>query len=133
MGGTLPLFARQFVLARRRIVGSVGMLYGVNTLGAASGAAATGLVLLPALGMRGTVALAASLNIGAGAVAMLLRLSRPPPAGETGPTKAARPPRPSRALAALVFLAGFRRAGLRSGVDPIPGTPRCAIPFSPTR
>ena len=40
MGGTLPLFCRQFVTSTDRIAGSIGFLYGLNTLGAALGCAA---------------------------------------------------------------------------------------------
>lgn len=63
MGGTLPLFCRQYVNDRARIARSVGYLYGLNTLGAALGCAATGLVFLPALGMFGSICVGASLDL----------------------------------------------------------------------
>ena len=50
MGGTLPLFCRQYSRNSGRIARAVGLLYGVNTLGAALGCAAAGFVFLPDLG-----------------------------------------------------------------------------------
>ena len=73
MGGTLPLFCRQFVVARDRMAGSIGFLYGVNTLGAALGTAAAGFYLIPQLGVAGSITLAAGLNILAGMTALSLR------------------------------------------------------------
>ena len=55
MGGSLPLFCRQYVVKDSRIAGSVGLLYGVNTLGAAVGCAATGFFLLPSFGLQNSV------------------------------------------------------------------------------
>src|SRR5438093_1453171 len=69
MGGTLPLFVRQFVSRRSSILSSVGLLYGINTLGAAIGCAAAGMALIPTLGLRSSVELAASANVLAGIVA----------------------------------------------------------------
>jgi spermidine synthase len=74
MGGSLPLFCRQFVTRRDRIAGTVGFLYGANTLGAAAGCAVTGLVLLPQLGVSTAIYLAAVLNILVGVIASLLGL-----------------------------------------------------------
>ncbi|MFO7652793.1 MAG: fused MFS/spermidine synthase [Candidatus Krumholzibacteriia bacterium] len=73
MGGTLPLFCRQFVRHKDRIANSVGILYGLNTLGAAAGAAATGFWLLPHLGILGSVLLAAAVNVAVGLAAIGLR------------------------------------------------------------
>ncbi|MCH8149993.1 MAG: spermidine synthase, partial [Planctomycetes bacterium] len=61
MGGTLPLFCRQYVISRDSIARSVGFLYGVNTLGAAAGCALAGFLLLPVLGLTRTVWVGASL------------------------------------------------------------------------
>ena len=63
----LPLLCRQFVDRPFRIAGSVGFLYGLNTLGAALGCALAGFVLLPAWGVARTVGLGAALNLAAGA------------------------------------------------------------------
>jgi spermidine synthase len=63
MGGTLPILSR-FMAARRGLVGpSVGLLYGLNTLGAALGAFLTGFVLVKALGTLRTIYVAATINV----------------------------------------------------------------------
>jgi len=63
MGMSLPLLGRavseQLGAAARR----VGVLYGLNTLGAAAGAFATTWALLPRLGLAGGLKVAASLNV----------------------------------------------------------------------
>jgi len=69
MGGTLPLFCRQFVVNEATISGTVGLLYGVNTLGAAAGCVAAGFWLIPHIGLQGTIALAVptkAMEIGSG-------------------------------------------------------------------
>lgn len=71
MGATLPLLLR-FVSGQLSRVGvRAGLLYGSNTLGAVIGTWATGFVLLPALGVRGTEVLAAWANVGVGVVALV--------------------------------------------------------------
>ncbi len=72
MGATLPLFCRQFVRSDAKIARSVGLLYGINTAGAALGCAGAGFVFLPALGLVGTVQLGAALSILAGLAAKML-------------------------------------------------------------
>ncbi len=73
MGGTLPLFCRQFVISQDRIANRIGVLYGINTLGAAMGALATGFFLLPSIGITGSVTVAAGLNLMVALVAISLR------------------------------------------------------------
>lgn len=63
MGGTLPLFCREFTLARDRIARSVGMLYALNTLGAAFGCVLTGAALIPRLGLHGCIRFGAVLSV----------------------------------------------------------------------
>lgn len=126
MGGTLPLLCRQFVAAPDRIARSVAILYGVNTLGAVAGCAAAGLVLIPALGLRGTVACGAALSAGAAAVALALRATSPPPparpAESAAPSASLPPPPPAAAegarsarggafLQLAFFLSGFVAVG----------------------
>lgn len=55
IGGTLPLFCRGFVRNADCVQRNVGLLYGVNTIGAALGCATCGFVLLPKLGANATL------------------------------------------------------------------------------
>ena len=75
MGGTLPLFCRQFVDQRSKIAGSVGFLYGVNALGAAMGCTAAGVLLLPSLGLTGAIQLGSASSLIAGIGVALLPLA----------------------------------------------------------
>jgi spermidine synthase len=111
MGGTLPLFCRQFASSSHRIAGSVGFLYGLNTLGAALGCALTGLVLIPGLGVQKAVLLGALLNLIAGSGVGLMRIAplavRPEREGGASPA----PGRARAIVAALVFVSGFVALG----------------------
>ena len=86
MGGSLPLFCRQFVQHRRRITRGVGLLYGLNTLGAAAGAAACGFWLIPHVGVNASIYLAGVLNLVVSLIAFQLArgsaLEIEAPAGE---------------------------------------------------
>jgi len=55
MGATLPLLIRHAVRTERQIGSRVALLYGINTAGAVLGTIVAGFILLPALGLRGTV------------------------------------------------------------------------------
>ncbi len=85
MGATLPLLARYAVRRESEIGGRVGMLYSINTMGAVVGAAATGFVILPALGLRMTVYTGAATNALVFAAAALLA-RRSPPLAELAPS-----------------------------------------------
>ena len=72
LGALFPLLAR----AQSEVRGAapaVGDVYFVNTLGSSAGAFVAGFVLLPALGLRGTAALAIAINLGAAAAVLLWR------------------------------------------------------------
>jgi spermidine synthase len=69
MGGTLPVLARHIARDSAEIGGCVSQLYWVNTLGAVVGTLVSGFMLLPAFGLRGTIATAVVLNIFSGVVA----------------------------------------------------------------
>lgn len=74
LGATLPFLARAAVREESQIGRRVGLLYGLNTLGAAAGAATSSFVLLPALGLSSTIAVAAAATLlVAGAAALLSR------------------------------------------------------------
>ena len=77
MGGTLPLFCRQYVLNKDRISLSVGLLYGVNTLGAAIGCALCGFYMIPNIGINVTIYVCGILNLMIGLVIWKLPLSAP--------------------------------------------------------
>ena len=110
MGGTLPLFCRQYVTSDSKIASSVGVLYGVNTLGAALGCVAAGLVLLPTVGLRLTVWIGAALNILCGIAVASLRTIEAPPI-ET-PRQETQSSTGSRVLISLLFFSvGFVALG----------------------
>ncbi|MBI3449938.1 MAG: fused MFS/spermidine synthase [Acidobacteria bacterium] len=70
MGGTLPVLAR-FISRNRDEIGlDIGTLYGVNTFGAVVGAALTGFLLVPGIGVQATIYLAAALNVLLGLAAL---------------------------------------------------------------
>jgi predicted membrane-bound spermidine synthase/Flp pilus assembly protein TadD len=69
MGATLPVLSRFFVRSLSHLGRRVGDLYATNTLGAVLGCALAGYYLIPALGMRRTVYIAAALNL---AVALVI-------------------------------------------------------------
>lgn len=98
MGGTLPLLAawihqRPGLDAGRR----VGIFYGINSLGAVTGAALGGLVLVQAYGMSASLQLTAMLNLLIAGIAILLgrgegsRALDPKPAEPAPAARAASP------------------------------------------
>ena len=88
MGATLPLLSRYLAGRHEELGRDVGRLYGLNTLGAAMGAAATGFLLVPALGVHCSILAAAAANLAICAVSLWLDRhplrgaeSRPAPGG----------------------------------------------------
>jgi spermidine synthase len=83
MGMSLPLLSRVVVDTIEAASARIGWLYGINTLGAATGALLTGWVLIGTFGFAVTVYAAAAINFLVGGSALLSsgRLSplRPPP------------------------------------------------------
>ncbi|MGQ0550661.1 MAG: fused MFS/spermidine synthase [Armatimonadota bacterium] len=75
MGGTVPLLARG-ASAAGQIAGGVGRLYGWNTIGAAVGAGLATYGLLPVVGLRGAVMLAAVGNLAVAGAALLIDARR---------------------------------------------------------
>ena len=72
MGATFPLAVHWLVGDATRASRDTGALYAVNTIGAAIGAAATGFLLLPALGLRTTTLIGVTINIAAAFAAFRL-------------------------------------------------------------
>ncbi len=66
MGMTLPLLAQAFVQRTEQAGEIVGLLYGINTLGAALGAFLAGFIFIGWLGLNGTAYIACGLNAAAG-------------------------------------------------------------------
>jgi spermidine synthase len=71
MGATLPVLSRFFVRSLETLGGQVGRLYALNTFGAVLGTYAAGFHLIPTLGVRTTLLLAAIANMGIGALAVV--------------------------------------------------------------
>jgi spermidine synthase len=108
MGMSLPFLVRALLADAARAGRTVGFLYGVNTLGAALGAALAPWVLVRHLGIRGAVLAAVASNLAAALLA--LALWRRPPA-EAGSREARTAPaverRPFAAWLVLYALSGF--------------------------
>src|SRR5690606_36982598 len=82
MGASLPLLARALTRHLEGAASTVGMLYGLNTAGAAAGAMAVTWWLLPRLGLEGSLVAGAVLNASAAAVVLPFALLRVRPARE---------------------------------------------------
>src|SRR5262245_12039396 len=72
MGASLPLLARALTLRLERAASTLGVLYGVNALGASAGALLTTWWMLPRLGLQGSLMLSAGANALVGMLAVLL-------------------------------------------------------------
>src|SRR5262245_4276215 len=72
MGGTLPAMSRVAAGRSGPLAHRLALLYGVNTLGAVTGALAAGFVLLRAFGVTSTILGAAAANIAVGVAAIAL-------------------------------------------------------------
>ncbi len=72
MGATLPVLAGVVARGQLHIGSPLGVLYGLNTLGAMAGTAGTGFVGILFLGVRGTIQFAAALNLLVAVGALLL-------------------------------------------------------------
>lgn len=101
MGGTLPVLARALVGRGAETQRAVGLLYGINTLGAVAGTLLAGLWLLERLGMDATSRLVGLVNLGLAAAALALgprlaprvepeSLGPPPPAPDGAAARARR-------------------------------------------
>lgn len=116
MGATLPVLARQIAGGGASDGGRrLSWLYGINTLGGASGALLSAYVILPAVGVRGSMMAAALVNavIGLGALAIGSRAPRVESDADGPQSLAAMraaeasPPRAWRTLCVLALASGF--------------------------
>ena len=111
MGGTLPLFCRQYVNKETAIARSVGLLYGLNTLGAALGCVTAGLVLLPRLGMFGSICVGVSLDMAVALASGFLGLSAQAHPQTYTVKHGSVGRRHNAVVSALLFLTGFVALG----------------------
>ena len=103
MGGTLPLLVRQLTPRVGLVDDATGWLYAINTFGAAVGCYLTGFHLLPAFGLFGTNALAASINVAIGVAALVAsRAAYAAPRAAPEPVVATRLARPGLYAATLL-------------------------------
>lgn len=102
MGATLPLLSR-FCVDSPEVIGKrVGLLYGVNTLGAAAGCLAAGFWMIDSLGLSLTNRLTAGTNLlVAGAIALLIGRGRRAAGGPAGEPVAPEPAQPTRGTSSL--------------------------------
>jgi spermidine synthase len=102
MGGTLPVLTRALAgVDRAALPVTVGRLYGINTLGAVTGTALAGLVLVEHVGIRASLWGTALVNVAIGLTALRL-LGR---AAGAEPALAAAPPAVPRSWDALRVVA----------------------------
>lgn len=80
MGLTLPLLTRHLVTSMRYAGANMAGLYSANTLGAMAGSVVSGFILIELFGLSATAHVAVSLNVLAGAIALLLAIRQPPAA-----------------------------------------------------
>jgi spermidine synthase len=75
MGATLPFLVKSLTRSQTDLANRIGLLYGFNTLGAATGALAVGFVLMGLIGVMGSSLLASMIYVCAGGVALLVARS----------------------------------------------------------
>jgi spermidine synthase len=85
MGATFPALSVALIRSASGVPRHLGMLYGLNTVGAALGALLAGLVLVQHLGLRGTVLVGNGLNLLVGLAALWLAGRAPKAAADAGP------------------------------------------------
>ncbi len=118
IGGTLPLFCKQFVTNEHRILSSIGMLYGLNTFGAVIGTVTCGFLMIPYLGVNESIWLCGLLNVIIGAIILRLGIAESIPVKnrETienvpGDSNAGHTLLKTRLIGMLFFFAGFVALG----------------------
>jgi spermidine synthase len=72
MGATLPVLSRFFVRQLNDLGQRVGLLYGVNTIGAAVGVVLAGFFMIERLGLWGTILVVACVNLAVGILCFVL-------------------------------------------------------------
>jgi predicted membrane-bound spermidine synthase len=77
MGATVPMLTRGLSVSLEAATGVQARVYGVNALGACLGAIAAGYLLIPRMGLLGTLHAAAALNVAAGLFFLVVGGRRP--------------------------------------------------------
>jgi spermidine synthase len=119
MGGTLTLLIRHLLRSGADLSGPrIGILYGVNTLGAAAGCFLTDFALVPSYGLRNTQLIAVATNVITATGALLLVRLKPPASASpkhqeamTRPTRSA-PLADLSIIAASLAMTGFAGMGM---------------------
>src|SRR2546427_4639002 len=78
MGGTLPVLTRFFTKSVEEVETKVGVLYALNTFGAAAGTMAAALMLIPGIGNTRTTLIIAAVNVGIGLSAVWMSGTKEP-------------------------------------------------------
>ncbi|HEX4639662.1 MAG TPA: fused MFS/spermidine synthase [Chthoniobacterales bacterium] len=113
MGVSLPVLAKVITTELRDAAPNIGGLYGINTLGAATGALITSWALLPNLGLANSVLVGVGLNLVCAATLLLCFRGAAAPSAERAPAKSdesqtAEPPGLTfLTWCALYFVSGF--------------------------
>ena len=122
MGSTLPLLSRYVTTLETRAGALVGRLYALNMLGAALGCFLAGFILIRIMGVMGTLAVAAALNlvVALGGFIISTRATSLPAAQATpepAERKAAGGSEPQRAGRGLLILACFTSGFVSVGCE----------------
>ncbi len=91
MGATLPLLTRHAITTNEQIGPRVALLYATNTAGAVFGTVVAGFLLLPLLGLNGTVWVGVAINAIVFGIAALLATRAPALSTGDGTTPSTRP------------------------------------------
>ena len=127
MGATLPVLSK-FVV--RRLAGAgpgVGLLYGINTLGAVAGVVLVTFFLMEALGLKGSTWVVAAVNFSVAALALLVDRRAASPAADR---RAGIGPEPSGDPEVTPPPAPATDPSPDTGLDPA-GMPEIAVPAPP--
>jgi predicted membrane-bound spermidine synthase len=89
MGATLPLLAKYLIREQQALARRIGLLYGINTLGAAIGCAAVGLFLIGTLGVLQSALVGSAIYVAIAALAGWLVLRAPTADGAVAVNRAA--------------------------------------------
>jgi len=112
MGGTYPALCRALIYSAKHVDRRLGWIYGLNTIGAAAGALATGFVLIEQIGSTGAVLVANAINLVIGIASLLVARRLAPTASAPRAGNEALPSElPHWTTALVLFGSGFATLG----------------------